>query len=363
MSLSIQILDLYDDLGGTQLKDLVSTAPSFMKTAEVATKDVASKLPTESFALHALTKEGSRLKKYPMHTPADTWLSCAYFEKNAHKLPRQAARIAATHLKVACEKFNLDTKECISKLASNENPISNLYVEETDGLRKVASQAIIEPRPSEGSYALPGMYPLFHEGHIKKATSYFEEHHRAFSTSDKHEFASNVLARAAELNISTEDHTFAPLKKVAGDQYGDRVEAQINLRRKIVDGDVEATISLEKVAMAKDKLEANKFAELLSAWDIENSMNNVYGKSIVDPYESTFDSITKESGYLWEDSTSGESLTGKELEKAASSKYDTIKGYFGETLANSLKKHGSEIFESLPSDAKTLIARIAKGTL
>jgi len=363
MSLSIQILDLYDDLSGKQLKDIAQSAPSFVKQAQVAKRDEARALPSDAFALHALTKEGSRLLKFPMHTQADTWLSCAYFEKNAHKLPRQAARIAATHLKVACEKFTLEPNKAIADLASKESPRSNLYVEEMDGLRKVASVNPIEDRTSEGAFALNGRYPLNHVGHVKRASAYFKEHFGTFSPSERREYSQNVLKKASDFGLDTSEEEFSQLQKVAGVDYGDRLEGQINLRRKIVDGDIEATISLEKVANARESIDADKFVNLLSAWDLENGMDRTYGTSIIDPYQATFESHSKEAGYLWEDEGAGLSLTGKELEKAASAKYDKIKGYFGETLANSLKKHGSQIFDSLPSDAKTVIAKIAKGSL
>ena len=362
MSLSVQILDLYDDLNGVLLKDVAASAPEFVKTAQIATREDLTKLPKDAFALHALTKEGSKLNKFPIHTAADTWMSCSYFEKNAHKLPYQARKIAATHLKTACARFNLQPNSAL-EMYSVPTELPNSYVEEFDSLRKVASQAVIEERPTEGKYALPGRYPLFHEGHIKQATSYFEEYHKNFAASERHEFATNVLQRASELGVDVSSPEFEPLKKTAGTAFGDRVEAQINLRRKIVDGDVDATVNLEKVAMAKDQIDASKFACLLAAWDIENSMDRLYGKTLVDPYEATYDTISKEAGYVWEDSKSGETLTGSELEKAASDKYDKIKGYFGETLANSLKKHGSQIFESLPIDAKSVIAKIAKGNI
>ena len=51
------------------------------------------------------------------------------------------------------------------------------------------------------------------------------------------------------------------------------------------------------------------------------------------------------------------------VEKAAEEKYEKIKSYFGETLAGSLKKHAVAIFDSLPTDAKTTIAKIVRGDI
>jgi hypothetical protein len=364
MSLSVQALDLYDDLARVQLRQIAPEAPGFIKAASLADASEIAELPTEAFALHALTKEGSRLKKYPIHTPADTWMSCAFFEKNAHKLPKTARTIAATHLKQACVRFGLPVKAQIQKCASTQTAGTNIYIEETD-MRKTASVLPeIEYRPQQGAYALNGRYPLFSPEHVKQAAAYFTEHFNQFEPSDRHEYAQNVLARAEELRAEVDPRHAATLQKVAGQDYGDRLEGQLRIRYAYIDGNVQASERLEKVASLKGHVEPGEFAALLQKWDQETGITRAYGTKVLDAYQSTFDNtMTKQAGYLWEDSQSGLQITGEELTKAASDKYEKIKGYFGETLASSLKKHGSQIFESLPADAKVTIAKIAKGGL
>jgi len=177
-------------------------------------------------------------------------------------------------------------------------------------------------------------------------------------------YAKNVMAKAGELSIELSPEEQKIMSKVAGAEYGDRVDAQIMLRKKEADGNDARVASLDKIAEAAHILPPDQFAKLLEAYDNDSGIKSEYGRHIVDPYQATFDKqFSKEAGYVWEDEQSGMSMSGKELEKAAEEKFDKIKGYFGVTLANSLKKHGSEVFESLPTDAKTVIAQIAKGRL
>jgi hypothetical protein len=363
MSLSMQALDFYDDLKRTQLKQIADTAPSFIKSASLSTREQVSKLPTELFALHALTKEGTHLRKYPVNSAADTWLSCAYFEKNAHKLPSQAAKITATHLKIACEKFQLNAPKEVERISVDETPLSNLYVEEND-LEKNATIAGLERRPDNGSYALPGRYPLFNQEFVKKASQYFVTHFADFEPDTRYTFAKNTLAKASELGMSLDVNDEFLLRKVAGDTYGTKIDSQLRIRANIVDGISQLEEKLSKVAAAKESLPAEKFAQLLQAFDNEAGVSRIYGGNVLDAYQATFDKdMDKTASTVWEDETTGLTLSSAELEKAANDKSDKIKAYFGETMANSLKKHSHDIFQSLPSDAKAMIAKIAKGSL
>ena len=363
MSLSMQALDFYDDLTRAQLKTISESAPDFVKTASISTKEQIADLPEELFALSALTKEGAKLLKYPINSAGDTWLSCAYFEKNAHKLPLTAAGIAATHLKTACVKFKIEVPETISKISFSEVK-TNKYTEESD-MNKTASARPLEERPSSGSYALPGRYPLFNADFVKKASEYFTTYFSNFDPESRHIFAKNTLEKAAEFGFKLEEKQEQLMQKVAGVDYGNKVDSQLKMRSGIVDGIFILEEKLSKVASAKQSLPADKFALLLQAFDKEAGVDKMYGDNILDAFEATFDKdLSKEGAHpIWSDESTGLSLSMKELEKVAHNKSDKIKSYFGETLSNSLKKHSHDIFQSLPSDAKIVIARIAKGSL
>lgn len=360
MSLSNQILDFYDDSIHLYAKDVVGASPEFVKTASFMSREERNKSDRSLFALDILTKEGQHLSRYPIGTKADTWLSVQYFAKTAHKLPTTARIIAGGHIKEACQKFGLQIP---SELQSFEKTASNLYVE----MEKAKPQPVKIVDEDGDSYALNGMYPLFNEEHVKTASAYFGEFVNQFPNAhDRHTFAKNLQKRASALNVQLPQKEKNLLSKFASDCYGDLVGIQIKVRHEMVAHDQEKVAKLSKVAAAKEKVSPEQFAQLLYAFDKEAGIEPRYGKVVMDAFGTTFGTMFEKrasSGYSWSDETTGVDVNEAELVKAASDKFDKIKGYFGDTLADQLKKHAVAIFDSLPTDAKVVIAKIAKGTL
>lgn len=368
MSLCNQVLDLSDDLTKSLLTAIVKevSPPEMVKKAHVSTKESQSKLGRESFALVALTKEGKELRKYPINDAANTWFSCQYFEKTAHKLPIKAQEIAANMLKKACAIYNLEETSKLKKFASAST--SNLYQELHD-LMKTAHPVEIEvhaPDSSKHFYAMKNSYAMPNPEYVKKASAYFVDYEKNFAdAADRHEFAKNVLERAKELSVPLEHKQ--TLEKYAGASYGDILDVQIRMRQELLQARPEMSAALEKVAEYKAKLGPEEFAKLLHSFDKKASLDKYYGGYLADSFKSTFEQrLTKRanaSGYSWESSDGEYSLDEDELTNTFKDKADKIKGYFGPTIADSLKKHGCCIFDSLPVDAKETIAKIAKGKI
>lgn len=365
MSLSNQVLDFSDDTNKALLKEILSEQklPDLVKTANIATRDAQEKLPQGDFALVAFTKEGSELRKYPINDAANTWLSCQYFEKTAHKLPLRARGVAALMLKRACAVFDIQETPLVKK--AHTLPLtSNLYYESYD-MTKTAQPIAVEavtPDDSKHFYALEGRYPMATPEFVKKASQYFVDHEKNFKDPlDRHSFASNVLERAKEFKMDLEQKDI--LSKYASAEYGDILETQIRMRQDLLQAKPELSEALTKVASYKAELPPKDFAKLLHSFDKKASLDKYYDGYLADAYKSTFETrFTKvASGYSY-DSDEG-SVSEKELTKAFEDKYDKVKGYFGPTVANELKKHGCAIFDSLPKDAKEVITKIAKGQI
>lgn len=366
MSLCNQVLDVADDVNRVLLKEIVkvATPPEMVKKANVSTREIKEKLNREDFALLALTKEGSELRKFAINDAANCWLSCQYFEKTAHKLPPRAQEIAGAMLKKACAIFNLEETPKLKKLSSVHT--SNIYNEALD-MNKVAAKIETEavtPDDSKHFYALNTNYAMPNREYVEKAASYFVDYEKDFAdASDRHMFANNVLARAKELNMPLDK--IASLAKYAGEDYGDTLEIQIRQRKDLLQAKPEMSAALEKIAAYKNELPAEEFAKLLFTFDKKASLTRYYDGYLADAFKATFERrFTKQaSGYSWESSDGELSCNEKELESAFEKKAEKIKGYFGVTVANQLKKHGCSLFESLPSDAKETIAKIVKGQL
>lgn len=117
--LSGLVLDVYDDQGGSILKEVYATAadlPESVKTAHLITQAEYARLPDVSFAL-VLEDGPVELKKFATIDEGNTVLSVVYFLKTAHKLPVEAQQVAASNLLQACSTYGFEPPEQLSKLA------------------------------------------------------------------------------------------------------------------------------------------------------------------------------------------------------------------------------------------------------
>jgi hypothetical protein len=115
------------------------------------------------------------------------------------------------------------------------------------------------------------------------------------------------------------------------------------------------------MASMKNDIPPREFANLLHQFDKRANLEKYYGSYLTNPYESTF-SMLSNPKCLYK-TAMGNRFTPDSLSSLMNEKYDKIKENFGKDLADALKKNPTEIFESLPKDAKEIIAGIADGSL
>lgn len=366
MALVHQILDFVDDTDRSLFKLASESAPKHLLGKNVLTAEEREMLDPSQFALVMHSKEAQVLKKFPITDDVNTWLSSRYFEKTAEQLPFVAQKIAATHLKRACSFYGIKPPEAVVKLASSEIS-GNTYHEvksfkEDREYDRSVRTVEVTPDGSEHFYALDRRYPMPDASFVKKASEYFKNHYREFIDSeDRATYARNVLARAGELGCEIEKEASTLLGTYGGNSYGDMLPAQIRVRQSLLEDKPELSQALSKLASHKDATAPETFARALHLFDKRASLTKYYDNYLSDPYKSTFGMSKKATGYRWEDSTSGASIDGNVLVKVAQEKYEEIKSHFGTTLAESLQKHPEQIFESLPTDAKLVIVKIAQG--
>lgn len=121
------VFDTYDDVDGRVLRSVVPDIqhlPSFVKTASRLTQDQIERLSDDRFAL-VMLNEGAKFKKYACVDEGNTALSVMYLLKQAHLLPPEAVKIAASNLVGACEQFGLDVPPQLKIAAkSGVSPVS-----------------------------------------------------------------------------------------------------------------------------------------------------------------------------------------------------------------------------------------------
>jgi len=113
------VFDTYDDIDGRVLQSIVPSfdqVPDFVKTAHRLSGDEIQKLPDDNFAL-VMFDEGRKMKKYATVDKGNTALSVMYLLKQAHLLPAEAVKVAASNLVQACLMHGMEVPQLL-KLAA-----------------------------------------------------------------------------------------------------------------------------------------------------------------------------------------------------------------------------------------------------
>lgn len=359
--LANQVIDVYDDVCKEGIRKVASLRP----TANVLSADEHARLPDQAFALSMITKKAAKLNKFPIHDADSTWLSSQYFDMNAHKLPKLAAQIAGYHLKEACQRFNVTAPAGVVKLAAELPPPSNVYYEEAAGLKasprgllshgfdKLAQVQLIADNYTAAQSAMPT------QGHVKAACLYFEKHASKFPLELRHKYAAAIQKRAAELGLPPQA---GMVSKYASDGYSAAIDAHIRMRASLLDGvNPQAKATLEKMAGMRSQVGPEEFAKALYTFDKRAGLTRYYDGQLTNPFSAVFAPVQHAPRIT--KTASGQQVAPDALAAVANEKYATIKEYFGSSVADELKKNPTAIFESLPNDAKEIIANIASGAL
>ena len=108
--LSGYVFDHHDDVEGRIVRSAFSSyteIPDFVKTAARLSESDVEALPDDQFAL-VLLDGGFKMKKYATVDAGNTALSVLYLIKQAHLLPKEALKLAATNLISACQVHDLE---------------------------------------------------------------------------------------------------------------------------------------------------------------------------------------------------------------------------------------------------------------
>lgn len=373
--LANQVIDAYDDLYWDHLKKVAEARPQ----TNILTPDEKSKLGDDDYALSYITKEATKLNKFPIHDLDNAWLSNEYFPLTQHKLAADSAKVAATFIKKACERFGIEPKEEVTKLAGTYE--NNLYFEPMNnksernaiaGMGDAAAYLQEKTASANNDTAdfadinricdnyTHAQYVFANADLVKTACAYFEEKHTKMPLELRHKYAAAIQMRAEELGMGAQKGTIA---KYASDAYSGDLDGHLSSRRRLLDGNP-LTGELNKLASARKSFTPSQFAQLLHAFDKKACINQYYGGYLKDPYQATFAQAPDQDSHVrWSNKTASRKLTDAEIQKVVGTHNVKIAEYFGKHMADEMKKDPISIFDSLPNDAKEIIANIHEGTL
>lgn len=359
LKLANQVLDAYDDVTKAGLKKLAAINPNI----RVMSFEEKAALGDKDFALSVITKTASKINKFPINDYDNTWLSNEYFDMTSQRLTKEASSIAASHIKKACEVFNITPKPSVSSMAKEAS--TNVYYEGSEVLRKNANvighgmDKFAEASKIGDNYT-HAQYVMATPTEVKIACAYFEKNASKMPVEARHKYAAAIQRRSNELGMGAQKGF---VSKYASDHYSPQVDAHI-LSRKTLLQDIkpEMAANFSKLGAAKKQLSPSQFAKALYQLDKKAGIQKYYGGSLTDPFLASFAAEPDQyEGYRVK--VGSMQLNSDEIASLANGKYDQIKNYFGSTIAEELKKNPVPIFDSLPMDSKEILAGIANGSL
>lgn len=358
--LANQVIDAYDDVSRIHLRKIAAINPDI----EMMASEERNSLEDEDFALSIITKKASKLNKFPINTHDSAWLSNRYFEETCFRLPKTAAAIAAYHIKRACEQFKIAPLPNVVGMAKEAN--SNMYFEEdipeTAKVTKTATPNLSEFAEIQkiGDNYTFAQYAFSSPAHVKMASQYFDKFCDKMPVDYRHKYAAAIQRRAHELGMETQK---GQVIKYASDHYSGHLDAHLASRRSLLEvADPKYAAVLDKLAAAKKQLSPQQFSRALHGFDKKAGLSRYYGNYLTNPYEATFANVP-DPYEGWKTKVAGVSLDVEQLKSVVNGKYAEIKNYFGQSVADELRKDPVSIFESLPNDVKGIIAQLSNGEL
>jgi hypothetical protein len=359
--LANQVIDAYDDVNKLHLLKVAKLNPQIY----MLSTEERARLHDDDFALSIITKKANKLNKFPIHNHDNVWLSNQYFELTNQRLPKVAAATAAYFIKQACDKFNVKPMPAVEGLAKESS--SNIYCEE-DLPSSAATKKEVQVDLSKfaqieqiGDNYTFAQYTFPTASHVKLAGQYLEKYVKQIPVEYRHKYAAAIQKRAQELGMGQQGGIVA---KYASDYYSGHVDAHLRARASLLEtSDPKFSAALNKLAVMKKEMSSMDFAKLLHGFDKRAGLTKYYDSALTDPYQAVFAQEPTPYGNYTAKLASGAALTADEIRKVSIDKYAKIKEYFGHSVADELKTHGVPIFDSLPNDAKEIIASIASGEL
>lgn len=247
--------------------------PDFVKSA-VIDKEAIDKLPGYAFADPAH-------RQFPCHTRSDTYLSYAYFLKNANDIPQEHRTAIYNNLRKFAHDWAIHT-ECEALTREHEQAVNQ-------DLTKLADDnfAIVETWNGEKYRALP----LLNAECVKQATEHLNQYRDRYPYQWRQRAAQRILAKAAEFGAKPEDDylykaagTYAGLKTDVAQKLLDRAYL-VNRKHHGEDEQLALVKLAQGVANSNGDLDWTKVAAIVDAYDEHYNLKRLYARGLQTPEE------------------------------------------------------------------------------
>jgi hypothetical protein len=216
-----------------------------------------------------------------------------------------------------------------------------------------AEVSVVRKNKIASRTALDGRYSLDSFSDVETAVRYFEENWIGFDPADRHEFSVKTAARAEELGVPVPEL----MARYGSTEYAPDVDGHL-VSRALADPDHKEV--WDDLAEKRAMIEPEQFAQLLREADELFGLDHYWGGPVSDPYYATFGGAGSEktAAAAWEDPTTGDRVT---YEQIAAIPQEKIAANFAADFAEAFQTDPTTIFNSMPADTKSVLARMARG--
>lgn len=395
-------IDISDDVSLRMLPSLLSSGPSAteesmplpeaLKNLSILTPDELGLLPDNDFALIFVEKGGDIHRKFPIPDADNAIVSALYLKKTFTQLPDQAAAMAAKNIMTVLDspafKYSSQIKDAIARplymIKDMYKTKGNIFRETKDTWESELRKGQGDEKKKEAALKDDDfvfvnvkegqkhrLFPIYDEASLKKASTYFDDNHNLFHLEHRNQFAKKLRDKAAALKVTIKGDVatkyasseWSPIVELA---LKNRIEALKDFRYEKTGAEVStyiaggetavgAMIGYKQLMSSVGNTDIDKFASLMHKLDKACGLDKRYGKSITDPYASTYkmaDLLGPVKIPEASVSFAGKTISTKDLAKLD---IGDLGGMIDDSTFGELKVDPVAVFNSLPIPYKSVI--------
>jgi hypothetical protein len=339
-------MDIFQDSTKAVFADICNRVevPQFVLDSEVVEKQATYDYRDTLFA-------DNMRRRFPIDSPANTWVSAAYFAKTAELdyKDRETREYVEANIKRAAKTYGVE--DAVEKVMQ--------------AIRTPEQEKSAADDASNWGCFSEKAYPMFDEEGVKLANAYFKDNCYSLKSDVRHEVAKNIVRKCAEYNLEYND----TVRMEAGLGFPDTNFLKENLldrARRVKSAEQRAAI--EKLAEAVEKVDAAELMENVDnlvreveRLDEETGLDKKYGRDILPPSHFCCDISVKDAEDMTEDSVEvdGDVLSLSKLAELPLSVYTSALGDdFGKRVSTDNKidkvKLANELYSMPKPDQKAL---------
>lgn len=338
-------MDMLHDTSWRQYMTIAATykLPEYVLAYEPMTKDAAATMDDALFA-------DVVYKRFPIDTPASTWLSAAYFNENRKDIPSDLATVVEDNIKMAASLYGIDqdVKNVLEYQASSpEIPDSYYGYVDKAGHKH---------------------YPMFDSLGVEKAGEHYAKHRFTYAPEIRKQISSAIVKRANETDVAVPHAVFRDAG-VGATNMEDLSDNLLYRAQVLMDKDAElATVianmskALNAATPAEVSEQLDKVATIIEAADRIYGLDKVYGREYLAPQDFIYSMDIKQASAFVKDAISLNRHVFS-LDKLATLDPDIFKTALGADLFSSIvdekgtlsKTKMAEVLPTLPRPDKIML--------